>query len=222
MTAQPSPHSQWRASTTTVAGRVVTYHARPGLPGGPDVSPAALWLAHECAKYADPICCFDVAFGLPALAFPTRQIAVITRHAGMAASIAHTAPTVTLRADATTLIPGHYQTILIEVPPTREAWRQRLCQAWALLAPGGVLVACGANDAGGKIAASDVKALFGRCNEQSKHHRSYNLFRQPIDDGRPSEGKGKRHGRGRQGHIPWQHQPPRVTPGRISCPKDTS
>jgi 16S rRNA (guanine1207-N2)-methyltransferase len=171
LTAQSPSHSQWRASTTTVAGRVVTYHARPGLPGGPDVSPAALLLAHECAKYADPVCCFDVAFGLPALAFPNRQIDVITRHAGMAASIAHTAPAVTVLPDSTTLAPGHYQTILIEVPPTREAWRQRLCQAWALLAPGGVLVACGANDAGGKIAASDVKALFGRCNEQSKHHQ---------------------------------------------------
>lgn len=181
MTAQPPSHSQWRASTTTVAGRVVTYHARPGLPGGSDVSPAALWLAHECTKYPDPVCCFDVAFGLPALAYPARQITVVTRHAGMAASIAHTAPAVTVLPDSTTLAPGHYQTILIEVPPTREAWRQRLCQAWALLAPGGVLVACGANDAGGKIAASDVKALFGGCNEQSKHHQRLVTARKPAN-----------------------------------------
>ena len=171
MTSHPLPPSQWRASTTTVAGRVVQYHTRPGLPSGLEVSPAALWLAHECAKYADPVLSVDVAFGLPALAFPTRHNAVLTRHAGVAASIAHTAPALTIISDGNTLAPAHYQTILIEVPPTREAWRQRLCQVWPALAPGGVLIACGANDAGGKIAASDVKALFGRCNEQSKHHQ---------------------------------------------------
>ena len=171
MTSHPLPPSQWRASTTPVAGRVVQYHTRPGVPGGLEVSPAALWLAHECAKYADPVLSVDVAFGLPALAFPTRHSDVLTRHAGVAASIAHTAPALTIISDGSALAPAHYQTILIEVPPTREAWRQRLCQVWPALAPGGVLIACGANDAGGKIAASDVKALFGRCNEQSKHHQ---------------------------------------------------
>ena len=171
MTSLPPSPFQWRASTTTVAGRVVTYQRRPGLPSGLMVSPAALWLAHECAKYPDPVLCVDVAFGLPALAFPNRHIDVLTRHAGMTASMAQSAPSVTVLSESTTLAPGHYQAILIEVPPTREAWRQRLCHAWPALAPGGVLIACGANDAGGKIAASDVKALFGRCNEQSKHHQ---------------------------------------------------
>jgi len=159
----------WQPRTISVAGRTVTYHTRPGLPAGDTVTPAALWLAQECATYADPILCMDVAYALPALVWRERAISVVTRHAGMAASVARTQ--VTSMHDPGTLTPASFHSVLIEVDPTREVWRQRLLTAWQMLAVGGVLLVAGANDAGGKSAASDVKSLFGRCNEQSKHHQ---------------------------------------------------
>ncbi|MFM7677664.1 MAG: methyltransferase, partial [Roseiflexaceae bacterium] len=160
--------ARWQPKTITVAGRDVTYHTRPGLPAGDAVTPAALWLAQECAKYADPVLCLDVAYALPALVWRARAICVVTRHAGMAASMAQ-AQVASMR-DSSTLAPASFHTVLIEVDPTRELWRQRLLTAWQLLPVGGVLLVAGANDAGGKSAASDINALFGRCHEQSKHH----------------------------------------------------
>ncbi len=159
----------WQPRTISVAGRTVPYHTRPGLPAGDAVTPAALWLAQECGKYADPVLCLDVAYALPALVWRDRAISAVTRHAGMAASAAQ-AQVVTYN-DPSALAHTVFHTVLIEVDPTREVWRQRLLTAWQLLPVGGVLLVAGANDAGGKSAASDVKALFGRCNEQSKHHQ---------------------------------------------------
>lgn len=159
----------WQPRTISVAGRTVTYHTRPGLPAGDAVTPAALWLAQECGKYAGPVLCLDVAYALPALVWRERAICMVTRHAGMAASAAHAQ--LTTCTDLQILSDSVFHTVLIEVDPTREVWRQRLLAAWQLLPPGGVLLVAGANDAGGKSAASDVKALFGRCNEQSKHHQ---------------------------------------------------
>ena len=163
----------WQPKTISVAGHAVTYHTRPGLPAGAAVTPAARWLAQECATYADPVLCLDVAFALPTLIYPQRDITVVTRHAGMYASTVHTCAQMPIRLihDVSTLLPASFHTVLIEVDPTRELWRQRLLTAWQVLPVGGVLLVAGANDAGGKSAASDVKALFGRCNEQSKHHQ---------------------------------------------------
>lgn len=165
--------AMWHEMHTSIAGRTVTYHTRPGLPAGTRTTPAAEWLTTECARYADPVLCIDVAFALPALAYPHRHISVVTRHAGMYASLVHTRaqPAFPLISDISTLSPATYHTVLIEVDPTREVWRQRLWHAWRVLVPGGTLLVAGANDGGGKGAASDVKAIFGRCNEQSKHHQ---------------------------------------------------
>jgi 16S rRNA (guanine1207-N2)-methyltransferase len=166
----------WRASTLQCAGRTVTVFGRAGLPSGLLPTAAAELLALESVTLApDRLLLCDVSMALPALLLPPHtHTTVVMRHAGLRQAaertLAHAGINAQFSADG--LVPaGEYDVALIEVAPTREAWRMRLYEAARHLRPGGVLIAAGPNDAGGKSAARDVKALFGSVNERSKAHQ---------------------------------------------------
>ncbi len=166
----------WQPSTIAVAGRTVTVFGRPGLPSGLVPTAAAELLAIESATLnPQRLLLCDVSMALPALLMPPHtQTTVVMRHAGMkdAAVRTLTHAGITAQYSDDGLVPaGEYDVALIEVSPTREAWRMRLNEAARWLRPGGVVIAAGPNDAGGKSAAPDVKAMFGSMNERSKAHQ---------------------------------------------------
>jgi 16S rRNA (guanine1207-N2)-methyltransferase len=166
----------WQPSTIAVAGRTVTVFGRPGLPSGLVPTAAAELLAIESATLTPHrLLLCDVSMALPALLMPPHtQTTVVMRHAGMkdAAVRTLTHAGITAQYSDDGLVPaGEYDVALIEVSPTREAWRMRLNEAARWLRPGGVLIVAGPNDAGGKSAAPDVKAVFGSMNERSKAHQ---------------------------------------------------
>jgi 16S rRNA (guanine1207-N2)-methyltransferase len=149
---------------------------RPGLPSGLNPTAAAELLAIESATLnPDRLLLCDVSMALPTLLMPPHtQTTVVMRHAGMRQAaertLIHAGITAQFSADG--LVPaGEYDVALIEVAPTREAWRMRLNEAARWLRPGGVLIVAGPNDAGGKSAARDVKSVFGSMNERSKAHQ---------------------------------------------------
>lgn len=166
----------WHASTLQLAERSVTVFGRTGLPSGLLPTAAAELLALESVTLApDRLLLCDVSMALPALLMPPHtQTTVVMRHAGMRQAAERTLAQSGITAQWSTdgLVPlGEYDVALIEISPTREAWRMRLNEAARWLRPGGVLIAAGPNDAGGKSAARDVNALFGSVNERSKSHQ---------------------------------------------------
>ena len=188
MTNTP-PLAAWHASSTSVAGRVLTVYARTGLPAGLTCTPAAELLADYAATHpAKRVLLIDVAFALPALTVAAEtQVFVAQRHAGMVVAsqrtIQNAKRTVTEwlpYGDATRVATGSMDLVLIEVSATRDAWLRRLCEGYRALAPGGMLVAIGPNDAGGKSIARDIKELIGPCNERSKAHQRMVIAKKPA------------------------------------------
>lgn len=174
----------WQSSTLQLAGRSVNVFGRGGLPSGLLPTAAAELLALESVTLAPGrLLLCDVSMALPALLLPHHtHTTVVMRHAGMRQAaertLAHAGITAQWSTDG--LVPaGEYDVALIEVAATREAWRMRLHEAARALRPGGVLVAAGPNDAGGKSAARDVNALFGSVNERSKAHQRVVVAIQP-------------------------------------------
>jgi 16S rRNA (guanine1207-N2)-methyltransferase len=179
----------WHASTTTVAGRVLTVYARTGLPAGLTVTPAAELLAEYAATHpASRVLIIDAAFALPALVTaPTAAVAVAQRHAGMLVASQRTLTNAKRTGidwlaygDASAVAEGSMDLVLIEVAATRDAWLRRLCEGYRALAVGGILVAVGPNDAGGRTVARDVKELIGACNERSKSHQRMVVAKKPA------------------------------------------
>ena len=177
----------WQSSTMQIAGRGVTVFGRAGLPSGLLPTAAAELLALESVTLApDRLLLCDVSAALPALLLPPHtQTTVVMRHAGMRQAaertLAHAGIPAQWSIDG--LVPaGEYDVALIEVSATREAWRMRLHEAARHLRPGGVLIAAGPNDAGGKSAARDVSALFGSVNERSKAHQRVVTAIKPHDN----------------------------------------
>jgi len=64
---------------------------------------------------------------------------------------------------------GEFDTVLLPAPRQRQHGRALLAQAWARLAPGGVLLACAGNEAGGRSLQRDLEALAGATHALSKH-----------------------------------------------------
>ena len=64
---------------------------------------------------------------------------------------------------------GEFDYVLLPAPRQRQHGRALLAQALARLVPGGVLVACAANDAGGRSLQADLDALAGPSHSLSKH-----------------------------------------------------
>ncbi len=175
----------WQSSTLNIAGRSVNVFGRGGLPSGLLPTAAAELLTLESVTLApDRLLLCDVSMALPALLLsPHTHTTVVMRHAGMRQAaertLAHVGITAQWSRDG--LVPaGVYDVALIEISSTREAWRMRLHEAARFLRPGGVLVAAGPNDAGGKSAAHDVKALFGSVNERSKAHQRVVVAIKPL------------------------------------------
>ena len=172
-----------------MAGRVLTVYARTGLPAGLTCTPAAELLAEYAATYpAKRILLIDVAFALPALVVtPDTQVYVAQRHAGMLVASQRTVQNAKRAVeqwlpygDATQVAAESIDLVLIEVTATRDAWLRRLCEGYRALAPGGMLVAVGPNDAGGKAIVRDVKELIGPCNERSKAHQRMVSVKKPA------------------------------------------
>jgi 16S rRNA (guanine1207-N2)-methyltransferase len=64
---------------------------------------------------------------------------------------------------------GEFDAVLLPMPKQRQHGRALLAEAQARLARGGVLVACAANDAGGRSLQRDLEALAGPTHALSKH-----------------------------------------------------
>ena len=64
---------------------------------------------------------------------------------------------------------GEFDVVMLPAPRQRQHGRALLAQAWARLAPGGVLVACAGNEAGGRSLQRDLEALAGASHALSKH-----------------------------------------------------
>jgi len=64
---------------------------------------------------------------------------------------------------------GEFDVVLLPAPRQRQHGRALLAQAWARLAPGGVLLACAGNEAGGRSLQRDLEALAGATHALSKH-----------------------------------------------------
>jgi len=72
--------------------------------------------------------------------------------------------------DSTPELPsGEFDAVLLLAPRQRQLGRALLVEAYARLAPGGVLVACAANDGGGRSWQRDLEALAGPTHALSKH-----------------------------------------------------
>ena len=172
-----------------MAGRVLTVYARTGLPAGLTVTPAAELLAEYAATHpVGRVLIIDAAFALPALVTaPTAAVAVAQRHAGMLVASQRTLTNAKRTGidwlaygDASAVAEASMDLVLIEVPATRDAWLRRLCEGYRALAVGGIMVAVGPNDAGGRTIARDVKELIGACNERSKSHQRMVVAKKPT------------------------------------------
>jgi 16S rRNA (guanine1207-N2)-methyltransferase len=64
---------------------------------------------------------------------------------------------------------GEFDVVLLPAPRQRQHGRALLAQAWTRLAPGGVLVACAGNEAGGRSLQGDLEAMAGFAHSLSKH-----------------------------------------------------
>jgi 16S rRNA (guanine1207-N2)-methyltransferase len=72
--------------------------------------------------------------------------------------------------DSTPELPGgEFDAVLLPMPRQRQHGRALLAQATARLAAGGVLLACAANDGGGRSLQRDLEALCGPTHALSKH-----------------------------------------------------
>ncbi|HYG05526.1 MAG TPA: class I SAM-dependent methyltransferase [Stenotrophomonas sp.] len=65
---------------------------------------------------------------------------------------------------------GGYALVLVLPPRQRDEARALLAQALSVLAPGGVLVACQANNEGARSGEADLKQLAGLGGDLTKHH----------------------------------------------------
>lgn len=65
---------------------------------------------------------------------------------------------------------GRYPLVLVLPPRQRDEARALLARAVAQCAPGGIVLACMANDEGAKSGEADLKALAGLSGTLSKHH----------------------------------------------------
>ncbi|CBA17403.1 methyltransferase [Xanthomonas albilineans] len=66
--------------------------------------------------------------------------------------------------------PGGYALVLVLPPRQREEARALLARALALAAPGGVVVACQANNEGARSGEDDLRQLTGLGGKLTKHH----------------------------------------------------
>jgi 16S rRNA (guanine1207-N2)-methyltransferase len=64
---------------------------------------------------------------------------------------------------------GEFDAVLLPAPRQRQHGRALLVEGFARLSPGGVLVACAANDGGGRSLQRDLEALAGPTHALSKH-----------------------------------------------------
>ena len=64
---------------------------------------------------------------------------------------------------------GEFDAVLLPMPRQRQHGRALLAHAVSRLAHGGVLVACAANDAGGRSLQRDLEAVAGPAHSLSKH-----------------------------------------------------
>jgi 16S rRNA (guanine1207-N2)-methyltransferase len=153
-------------------GEPLTVLAKPGLPGGPQVEPAAALCARLIAPAPDErallLGCGHGALGvalarlLPAGRLTLHDPSLIAlRMAARTLEANGVAGLVDGRISRLPDEAGAYDRVVILVPQSRALARRWLVEAHGLLRPGGTLTVAGANALGVQSIVADAAALFG-------------------------------------------------------------